>query len=54
MRGRNGVRPQKGRGNGSSKVLQVVEGVWKDGVRENANKKDMKSCYRSQGGVQSQ
>ena len=35
-------------------VPQVAEGVWKSGVRENANKEDMGSCHRSQGGFQSQ
>jgi len=35
-------------------VPQVVEGVWKGGIREDANKKDMGSHHRSQGGVQGQ
>ena len=34
--------------NSSKKISKVEEGVWKSGVEEDANKKSLGLCYRSQ------
>jgi len=44
----------KGGSDGTTKIPQVAESVWKDRVGEDANKKDMGSRHRSQKGVQGQ
>jgi len=45
-RGRNGVGSQKGGSNGSLEIPLVVEGVWKGGIRKNADKEGLGSCHR--------
>jgi len=49
---RNGKESHKNRGVGLEKVFTVEKSVWKGRIRENANKKNLGSCNRSQGDVQ--
>jgi len=53
-RGGNGVGPSKSGSDGATKIPQVAEGVRKGGIGKDADKEDMGSCHRSQGGVQGQ
>ena len=47
-------RPQENWRNSTAEILEVEKGIWKGRIREDANKKGLGSCYRSQRDVQTQ